>query len=43
MSIQKTKWKTKPIPVKKRSAHLSEYVDRAFRFPIFLSTTNSLK
>jgi hypothetical protein len=76
MSIQKTKGKSQPIPVKKRSAqaaaarsssvlsvdkpsissipsgsrvvgetvsaHLSEYVDRAFRIPIFLSTTNSL-
>ena len=76
MSIQKTKGKSQPIPLKKRSAHstatrassvlsvdkpsisslpsgsravgetvsahLSEYVDRAFRIPIFLSSTNSL-
>lgn len=76
MSIQKTKGKSLPIPVKRRSAqsaavrfssvlsvdkpsisslpsgsrpagetvsaYLSEYVDRAFRIPIFLSTTNSL-
>lgn len=74
VSIQKSKGKSQPIPLKKRSshysagksvlslekpsisslpaslplkgnttsAHLSEYVDRAFRIPIFLSTTNTL-